>query len=148
VQRRTRQPAVAETPPPRHRTSLTSRAAILAIALCAVLLTLAVPLQSYIAQRAQIHDLAAHAASARHDVATLEHQRQQWHDPAYIKQQARVRLHYVEPGETAYVVIPPKRHVRRHVASVSRMVATSSHGPWYSRLWQSTVTAGTARPAK
>jgi cell division protein FtsB len=145
VHRRTRdsvaEQVAAEQP---HYTSLTSRAAILAVAICAVLLTVAVPLQSYIAQRAQIHDLRQQTSAARNRVADLEKQKQQWHDPAYIRQQARIRLHYVKPGQTAFVVIPPKKHLKHVTVQTTRTVTTSTSGPWYTRLWNSAVKAGKA----
>src|SRR3954462_9675285 len=91
----------------RRRTGVTSRAIVLAIAFCAVLLTLAVPLQQYVAQRGQLSALEEQERAAKQRVAALEQAQKQWHDPAYIKQQARERLHFVKPGETAYVIVDP-----------------------------------------
>src|SRR3954465_12936732 len=93
--------------PDRRRHGFTTRAVVLAVALCAVLLTLAVPLQQYVAQRGQLAGLSAEERAAKERVSALEKAQAQWQDPAYIKQQARERLHFVKPGETAYVLVDP-----------------------------------------
>jgi len=80
---------------------------VLAIAVCAVVLTLAVPLQQYLAQRAQLSDLVGQERAERARVAALEQQQARWNDPAYVREQARERLHFVKPGETAYVIVDP-----------------------------------------
>ena len=84
---------------------LTRRAAILASAVCAVVLLLAYPLREYAAQRAEINSLREQSAAASRQVAELTEQQRRWQDPAYVRAQARERLHYVMPGETPYVVI-------------------------------------------
>src|SRR4051812_27343050 len=99
-----RRPAQQEQAARARRTGLTSRAAVLAIAVCAVVLTLAVPFQQYIAQRGQLSALGAQERAERTRVAALEQAQARWTDPAYVRQQARVRLHFVKPGETAYVI--------------------------------------------
>jgi cell division protein FtsB len=127
----------------RRRTGITSRAVVLAVAFCAVLLTLAVPLQQYFAQRGQIADLAAQEQAAKDRVAALERSQAQWHDPAYITQQARERLHFVKPGETAYVIIGPTPTVAPSVVAASPEASSVPvKGAWYDKLWSTVVTAG------
>src|SRR3954464_12822331 len=69
--RRTSDTGAGRAADPR-RSGVTSRAVVLAVALCAVLLTLAVPLQQYFAQRGQLADLAAEERAAKARVAALE----------------------------------------------------------------------------
>jgi len=140
-------PRPRETPAGRSRRSgLTARAAVLAVAVCAVVLTLAVPLQQYVAQHGRIDALAAQTRDQERRVAQLEAARQRWEDPAYIRQQARERLHFVEPGETAYVVVAPSAGRSATTRPVSSTQATSDSAPWYSELWQSVVAAGSPPP--
>lgn len=123
-----------------RRATLTARAAILAVALASVALALALPFKIWVAQRGQIHALEAQTRAQHARVAQLQHQQQLWADPAYVEQQARERLHFVMPGETAYVVLgqpPPRAHT-----TTKPVAAGSTRGPWYSRLWQTVEAAG------
>ena len=129
-----------------RRHGVTTRAAVLAVALCAVLLTLAVPFQQYVAQRGEISALAAKTDAQQRSVAELERMRARWKDPSYIRQQARARLQYVEPGETAYVVIPKKGTASHRAGIASAAASTVDASPWYAQLWDSVVESG-ATPA-
>src|SRR3954453_2958276 len=142
VHRRTRTSSTraAEEAARRRRTGLTSRAAVLAIAVCAVVLTLAVPLQQYLAQRAQLSDLVAQERAERARVAALEQQQARWNDPAYVREQARERLHFVKPGETAYVIVDPTPQPQPTTASAPKVPAKV--GSWYGQLWSTVTTAG------
>jgi cell division protein FtsB len=132
-------PAGAAQPPGRRpvlapRPKLTSRAAVLAVVLCAISLTLAYPVREYIADHREIDQLAAQNAQI---AATVKHQRAELRavaSPARIEQEARDGLHMCFPAQTCYEVIypatsPPKSDAR-HVAV-----------PWYGRLWQSVEAA-------
>jgi cell division protein FtsB len=124
----------------RRRTTLTARAAVLAVALASVALAIALPFKIWLAQRGEISSLQAQTRVQQQHVAALQRQQQQWQDPAYVEQQARVRLHYVKPGEKEYVVLGrprPKPAPGSRPATGSAVV-----GPWYSRLWQTVQLAG------
>ena len=54
----------APRPPERDRPRFTSRAAVLAVVLCAIALSLAYPVREYIGQRRQIDQLTAQRATA------------------------------------------------------------------------------------
>lgn len=69
------------------------------------MLLLAYPLREYAVQRGEIDALREQSAAAKRQVAELTEQHRRWQDPAYVRAQARQRLHYVLPGETPYVVI-------------------------------------------
>jgi cell division protein FtsB len=133
----------------RERTAaFTSRAAILTVVVCAVLLSLAYPLREYVAQRAEIERLQAQHRATERRVAALTRQQQRWNDPAYIKAQARERLHFVLPGETAYVVLDPGAGDGEAAGESPRLPPLqpdARSGPWYSQLWRSAQAAD--RPA-
>ena len=89
----------------RARINFTRRAVVLASALCAVVLLLAYPLRQYAGHRGEIAQLRQQNEAASRRVAALSEQQRRWQDPAYVRAQARERLHYVMPGETAYVLL-------------------------------------------
>lgn len=124
--------------------AFTARAAILAVVACAVLLSLAYPLREYVAQRGEIERLQAQQRATERRVAALARQQQQWNDPAYIKAQARERLHFVLPGETAYVVLDPGARATEDASgspTLSPLQPDVGSGPWYSELWRSVQAA-------
>lgn len=123
-----------------RRSTLTARAAILAVAVASVALALALPFKVWVAQRGQISSLQAQTREQEHRVAALKRAQQRWQDPAYVEQQARLRLHYAMPGEKTYVVLgKPKKH---HAKAAAKPAGPTLTGPWYSRLWQSVEAAG------
>jgi cell division protein FtsB len=123
----------------RRQTTLTARAAVLAVAVASVALALALPFKIWLGQRGEIASLAAQEAQARQQVARLSAERQRWKDPAYVEQQARLRLHYVLPGQKTLVVLGHRSGSGTKPATTPSPPSTS---PWYSQLWQSAVSAG------
>jgi len=124
-----------------RQTKLTGRAALLAVVICAIALSLAYPVREYIAQRRQIDQLLAAQESVSAQVKSLQAQQQQYADPAYIEQQARDQLHMCFPNEKCYVII----------GNSAAPGATPQQAPaaasWYSKLWQSVRKADKA-PAR
>jgi hypothetical protein len=78
---------------------------VLAVVLIILAVTLAVPIKSWFAQRAQIAGLEADVASAQAQVDSLKLQKERWADPAFVAAEARRRLHFVLPGEIGYVTL-------------------------------------------
>jgi hypothetical protein len=97
-------------------------------------------MQQYLAQRAQLGGLAAQQRAERARVAALEQAKARWDDPAYVRQQARERLHFVKPGETAYVIVDPSAQPATTPAPVAQTKQTA--GSWYAQLWSTVTTAG------
>ena len=129
-----------------RRSTFTPRAAILALVLAAVAVSLLVPIRQYLAQRAEIAALRAGVADERDRVSALQAERERWKDPAYVQQQARERLFFVMPGETAYLVLgEPKAPESSAAASGA---AEPGERPWYAGLWDSVraADAGTLSP--
>src|SRR3954463_7875264 len=118
-------------PAHRRRAPLTARAAVLAVALASVALALALPFKVWVAQRGEISDLQSQTRTAQQRIAQLRAEQQRWQDPDYVRQQARLRLHYVMPGETAYVVLDDRTGKRAH-AKRRTPVHAQLTGPWYS----------------
>src|SRR5262249_60815532 len=80
-------------------------AAVLAVVICAIALSLAYPVREYIAQRRQIDQLQAERQMLNGQLEALQHEQQRLADPAYIEQLARNKLHMCLKGQTCYVVI-------------------------------------------
>ncbi|MGZ4558728.1 MAG: FtsB family cell division protein [Mycobacteriaceae bacterium] len=111
----------------------TQRAAVLAIVVCALALTLAFPLRTYLGQRQQLADTAAQRVLLSSEVAQLEQQRVELEDPAYVQAEARQRLRYVMPGQTPFQVQLPGGGQQ----SDATQREAAAHGTWYSGLWAS-----------
>lgn len=83
---------------------LTGRAILLAAVVVLLVVSLAYPLQRYLAQQASIDRLATENLAAQQRVEDLREQVDQLDDPAFIETQAQSRLQYVMPGDLLYVI--------------------------------------------
>jgi cell division protein FtsB len=122
-------------------TKLTGRAALLAVVICAIALSLAYPVREYIAQRQQIDQLLAQQQTIAAQVKALQAERTKLSRTWYIEQEARDELHMCFPQEQCYEVVsgqPAK-------ASVAKPQAVAD--PWYAKLWSS-VQKADASPSK
>ena len=116
---------------------ITGRAAVLAIVLCAIALSLAYPVREYLAQRRQIDLLVAQRAQIAMRYQRLRQEQARLSDPVYIERLARDRLHMCLPGQTCYVVIDPAdRKAKKKGAGAPPEVT-----PWYARIWSSVQAA-------
>jgi cell division protein FtsB len=99
------------------------------------------PLQKYFAQRSQINALRSQVAASQKALDDARKELELWNDPAYIKSQARARLHYVLPGERQYILT---NDVTLEGTSKSNSVATNVPAgvPWYTRLIATITEAG------
>ncbi|MEV0299337.1 septum formation initiator family protein [Nocardia sp. NPDC050710] len=111
----------------------TGKAVILAVVVCALALTLAVPMRTYFAQRAEAAQLAQERELLEADLARLRDRRAQQQDPAYIRSEARDRLRLVLPGETPYIVQVPGIEAPPRPAAPTRSKVPD---PWYTELWE------------
>jgi cell division protein FtsB len=132
-------------PAKRATGGLTGRAAVLGLVVCALVLSLAYPAKEFLAQRGEIGRLRAEKVQAQARVAALEERKRQLSDDAYVRAQARARLHYVLPGETVYVVVPPSGSGTAGSAKPD-VPEVSADGSWYGRLWGTVRTADGSGP--
>lgn len=127
------------------------RAIVLGVVLLAGFTLLFPTVRAYLGQRAELATLAAQVAQAEQDERDLERDLDRWQDPAYVAAQARERLSYVLPGETAYRVIDPEVVVEP-VEDLSAdapgagpaLPSGGSVSPWYTTVWESLEVAGAA----
>jgi cell division protein FtsB len=114
--------------------STTRRAAVLAIVVCALAFTLAVPLRTYLSQRSEIAQQEHRQAELRNQVAELQARQAALNDPAQVEAEARTRLRYVMPGETPYLVQLPEDTPQGQQQKAQQQ-AGPGDAAWYQRLW-------------
>lgn len=106
--------------------------------------------RAYLAQRADNARLVQQVALAREQNEGLESELARWNDPAYVAAQARERLAFVLPGETAFRVVDPEivpdSAAPAAVAAGSgpALVPEGTTTPWYTTIWESVRVAGEA----
>jgi cell division protein FtsB len=128
----------------RKRPRFTGRAAILVLVVAVLTVSYASSMRAYLQQRAHIADLKATIAEREASIDDLEREKRRWHDPAFVRAQARDRFGYVMPGETSYVVLgedgkPLEGDTGLPTPSTS---LTQAPEPWFDTAWDSVVLAG------
>lgn len=108
--------------------SSTRRAAILALVVCALALTVVVPLRNYVSQRQELSAVTQRQEALAGEVAALSAEKARLSDPAEVEAQARSRLGYVLPGEVPYVVQLP--------SAPTGPAAAHGGASWYHTLWR------------
>ena len=124
-----------------RQTRLTGRAAVLAVVICAIALSLAYPVREYIAQRQQIDQLLAQQQTMSAQVKALSEQDTQLSQVPYIEEQAEDQLHMCFPNEQCYEVISGQP-----VHTVTAKPKAPAD-PWYNKLWHS-VQQANSEPAR
>jgi cell division protein FtsL len=122
-------------------TRLTGRAAVLAVVICAIALSLAYPVREYVAQRRLIDQLVSQQQTTLAQVKNLETEQTKLSDRSYIEQLARQELDMCFPGTQCYIV------VGRQPASSTAPSPRPGAPSWYDKLWRS-VQQADASPAK
>jgi cell division protein FtsL len=120
-------------------TRLTSRAAVLAVVICAIALSLAYPVREYLAQRQQIDQLVAQQQATLAQVKDLEAEQAKLSDRSYIEQLARQELDMCFPGAQCYIVEGGQSLITGTPA------ARPGPAPWYAKLWRSVEQADASR---
>jgi cell division protein FtsB len=109
--------------------SSTRRAAVLALVVCALALTVVVPLRNYVAQRQELAAVSEQQRALAAEVDQLTQERVRLSDPAEVEASARSRLGYAQPGEVPYVVQFPS-------PSAAPAEDAGSGALWYRSLWR------------
>jgi cell division protein FtsB len=132
--------AAAERP----RSRLTGRAAVLVLVIAVLTVSYASSLRAYLQQRSHINDLKTSIAQHEADIDELESEKGRWNDPAYLEQQARLRLGYVKPGEKTYLVLGEDGKPLEPASELQdpNAVISTEQTPWWSDGWASVELAG------
>ncbi|HWS59042.1 MAG TPA: septum formation initiator family protein, partial [Actinotalea sp.] len=131
---------------------LSVRAMVLGVVLLVSFSMLFPTVRAYLGQRAELDALAAQVVAAEQREEQLATDLDRWGTDAYVAAQARERLSFVLPGETAYRVIDPEVVVEQ--VDVESQVPGGVTGPalppggavapWYATVWESVQLAGAA----
>ena len=124
-------------------TRLTGRAALLAVVICAIALSLAYPVREYIAQRQQIGQLLALQQTTAAEVQALQQEKDKLSQTWYVEQEAEDQLHMCFPQDTCYEVVTSPQAAKAKAAAAPQVTAN----PWYAKLWTS-VQQADAAPGK
>ena len=114
----------------------TRRAALVAMVVCALALSIAVPLRTYLSQRAELQAEMQQQQALRQEAAQLTQQQQRLTDDAQVEAEARTRFGYVMPGETPYVVQLPGGVPATGTPAAGQQAPI---GSWYEQLWNSVL---------
>jgi cell division protein FtsL len=120
-------------------TRLTGRAAVLAVVICAIVLSLAYPVREYVAQRRLIDQLVAQQQTTLAQVKNLEAEQAKLSNRSYIEQLAQQELDMCFPGTKCYVVEGGQPLVAAAPSSRPGLP------PWYDKLWRSVQQADASR---
>ncbi len=120
-------------------TRLTSRAAVLAVVVCAIVLSLAYPVREYLAQREQIGQLVAQQQTMLAQVKDLQAEQAKLANRSYIEQLARQELDMCFPGAQCYIVEGSQS------LTSGPSAPRPGPAPWYAKLWRSVEQADSSR---
>lgn len=134
--RTTRVPSAPDAPvPERTRSKFTKRAAVLLLVLAVLAVSYASSIRAWMRQHEEVNTLHAQIAESKASIADLKQQKRRWHDPAYIKSQARLRFGWLMPGETGYRVIGKNGKVWQH-GTDSLTTPKATHPTTEPEWWQ------------
>lgn len=115
---------------------------VLVLVVAVLTISYASSMRAYLRQRGQIDGLSAQIASSTAHIHRLKAATREWSDPAYVEQQARQRLGWVFPGETAYQTIGPDGRPLAGTGKLSRRVEPSTKPvAWWSKEYASLESA-------
>ncbi|MDN5632085.1 septum formation initiator family protein [Glutamicibacter protophormiae] len=123
-------------PTPAH--SFNGRLVTLIVVATLIVFLAAPTAKIFIDQHTQITELRSSIAEEQDRQQQLKREEQLWGDDSYVEQQARERMSYVMPGESAYVVVGAQPDVHQGVESSAEQVEAGKPA-WGDGLWQSVV---------
>ena len=123
---------------------VTGRFVALSVVFFLIALTVAPPMQRYFSQIAQISAVEAQIDASKERLQNAEAELARWRDPAYVKSQARDRLHFVLPGERQYIVVWAKTEQTAVEEQNSVADQLPDYATWYERLISSIQTVATS----
>ncbi|MDT0202291.1 septum formation initiator family protein [Nocardioides sp. AE5] len=101
-------------------------------------------MRAYLQQQDHASDLRAQIARTEVEIDALEREKKRWSDEAFIEAQARLRLGYVMPGETTYVVLDENGKALESTNELPDADTTPIDVPdaWWDTMWGSLELAG------
>ncbi|ANE03602.1 FtsB family cell division protein [Corynebacterium crudilactis] len=107
----------------------------IALVILLILFVIAIPVRNYFQLRSDIAQTEASISAKEKQIDQLESDLTRYQSEAYIREQARLRLGVIEPGETAFRIVDPALRTDTSVTSDGTEVEPLD--PWYENLWNS-----------
>ncbi|WP_058954605.1 FtsB family cell division protein [Kocuria rhizophila] len=123
-------------PTPAH--SFNGRLVALVVVATLIVFLAAPTAKIFLDQRSQISELRSSISHEQQRQQQLKREEQLWGDDSYVEQQARERMSYVMPGESAYVVLGADTAPHQAAESSAEQVE-AGRPAWADGLWQSVV---------
>ncbi|MDO8152396.1 septum formation initiator family protein [Isoptericola sp. b408] len=128
---------------------LTVRLIVLSVVVLLAFVLLLPTVRGAVQQQAEIDRLRAELTANQAERDQLENELARWDDRTYVIQQARSRLNYVLPGDTAWRVVDAEE-IEQDDEPVTGADPTPDVGagttgaPWYQAMWESVQAADRA----
>ncbi|MDO5076395.1 septum formation initiator family protein [Corynebacterium sp.] len=103
-----------------------------------VLVMIGMPLRNYFQQRSDIARVNASITAKEEEKQRLLGELEKYESEAFVKEQARVRLGVIEPGETAFRIISPELEAESSTGQTSERA--DDQQVWYDLLWDAIAT--------
>lgn len=102
----------------------------------------------YFDQRREVTQIEQQIEAQTEQIAALEGEVEQWSDPDFIERNARERLRFVRPGETAFTILDDTGEVLTEPVPGMAQITNDIHEtrPWYGEVWESVKTANDGLP--
>jgi cell division protein FtsB len=134
----------------RFGSSLTTRAIALVVVLLVLTISYASSLRIYFAQSHEIASTRAEISERQQRISDLQDELGRWGDADHVRTEARQRLGWVVPGETAYQVVDADGNPLGGGAEIESSTPTTGEpqDAWWAELWGSVQAADKPAPAK
>ena len=112
------------------------RSFLTAVVVGVIALGTAYPVVTYFDQDREIKRINTHISQLQQENAQLKAEQTWWNDDNYVRQQARSRLYYVNPGDTPYVVTG----ITEDSTKADGTSANAKNAPedaWTTKIWDS-----------
>jgi len=132
-----------------HSLNLTWRAAAVAVVLVILIGSYLQSFIVYVNQQRQITATQQANAATRADIDSMRDEITRWQDPGYVKAQARERLGWAVPGDTAFIVVGPDGQPVASGATITQtgaLPAGEHPTAWFDQLLGSVQTADDPSP--
>lgn len=111
--------------------------------LLVLVISYASSLRTWLQQRDDLDEARAELVLTQRTIEDLGRAKLRWQDPAYVEQQARLRLGWVLPGEVGYRVIGADGEpLGDTVLPPDSLADDSVPQDWYASVWGSIEAAG------
>ena len=112
------------------------RSFLMTVMVGVIALGTAYPVLTYMDQDREMNRIHTHISQLQQENAQLKAEQTWWNDDNYVRQQARSRLYYVNPGDTPYVVTG----ITEDSTKADGTSANAKNAPeeaWTTKVWNS-----------